>query len=44
MFSDMSKEHALYKSILLSADFIQSSFVSSTPAGKTIVLVWINKV
>ena len=44
MFSAMSKEYASYTSILLSADFIQSSFVSSTPAGKTIVLVWINKV
>ena len=38
MFSSMSKEHASYIFILLNADFVELSLISSsTPGGKTLV-------
>ena len=39
MFSSMSKEHASYTFSLLSKEFVSPSVLSSTPEGKTTVLV-----
>ena len=39
MFSSMSKEHASYTFSLPSKEFVSPSVISSTPPGKTTVLV-----
>ena len=43
MFPSMRKYYALYTVVLLSADCLKASFISSTPAGNTIVFIWIDK-